>query len=78
MPERRPASAEAPESLLDRRTMIIGGAVAGVGAIGGAVWLASRGGEDDPAEASEAAFATTSWPASPEANFPEQDRKSVV
>ena len=72
MPERRPASAEAPESLLDRRTMIIGGAVAGVGAIGGAVWLASRGGEDDPAEASEAAFATTSWPASPEANFPEQ------
>lgn len=72
MPERRPASAEAPESLLDRRTMIIGGAVAGVGAIGGAVWLASRGGEDDPAEASEAAFATTSWPASPEANFPDQ------
>ncbi len=62
------APAERPGSLLDRRAMIAGAAVVGAGAVGGAIWLGSRGSDDDPVEASEVAVASP--PATVEATAP--------
>ena len=65
-----PAPAKRPDSLLDRRSMIAGAAALGAGAVGGVVWLTSRGGEDDPVEDGAFVVSTTGAPASPKATAP--------
>lgn len=62
-----PAAVEQPDPLLDRRAMIVGAGVVGAGVVGGGVWLASRGGDDDPGDTSAVAIAPTSSLGSPPA-----------